>query len=112
MLWKFAIFMASCVAGLLSLAACKVGLENSDDILPKAIVGLFCIDIVMGNPVDAFELAIFALSEFLFFVVVFYIIYGIMSLLKVAGEDTADRRRKAFWINFALSILLTIGVYF
>ena len=46
----------------------------------------------------------------LFFVVFFYIIYGIMTLIKVAGEDTIARREKAFWVDFGINALLSVMI--
>ena len=73
------------------------------------VLALAVIDFIsMGKIRNVGELIGVCLGTLIIFVVLFYIIYGIMSLMKVGGEDTIARREKAFWINFGINALLSV----
>lgn len=59
----------------------------------------------------ALDLAIFAVFQIICFVIIFYIVYGIMSLVKSHGGNTTERRISAAWanvlINFVLAVVMT-----
>lgn len=50
---------------------------------------------------------VFGISEVIFFVIGFYIVYGIMSAAKANGDDENARRNTAGWITIGLNLLLT-----
>ena len=76
-----------------------------------AVLALAVVDFISIGHVKNFgELIGLCLGTFLFFVVFFYIIYGIMTLIKVAGEDTIARREKAFWVDFGINALLSVMI--
>lgn len=81
---------------------------------PKALVAFFlCTFDIRSMQPDGFgELIIAAVVALIGFVLLFYLIYGVMSLLKISGEDVANRRSKAFWVNavitFALNFLVSV----
>ena len=79
---------------------------------PKAIVAFFlcCFDIRSMRPDGFGEIIIAAVVALIGFVLLFYLIYGVMSLLKISGEDVADRRSKAFWVNAAITVALNLLV--
>lgn len=62
-----------------------------------------------GQPTGDFvvNLIAFSIGEIIGFIIMFYIIYGIMSLVNANGSDVTSRRNTAGWINVGLSILFT-----
>lgn len=50
---------------------------------------------------------IFGIIEVIFFVIGFYIVYGIMSAAKANDNDENARRNTAGWITIGLNLLLT-----
>ncbi len=76
-----------------------------------AVLALAVGDFISIGHVKNFgELIGLCLGTFLFIVVFFYIIYGVMTLIKVAGEDTVARREKAFWTSFGINALFSIMI--
>ncbi len=74
-----------------------------------AVLALSVVDFIsFGKVKEVGELIGLCLGTFLFIVVFFYIIYGVMALIKVAGEDTIARREKAFWTSFGINALLAL----
>ena len=59
----------------------------------------FSSDIVM-------DLAIFSLAQIIGFVIFFYIVYGILSLVKFQSKDEHARRNAAGWTTVAVDLLL------
>lgn len=53
---------------------------------------------------------IFVLAEVIGFIIFFYIVYGIMSVVKAYGNDEQARRKTAAWITVVLSFLC-IAIY-
>jgi len=78
----------------------------------KAFVAfiLCCFDIRSMQPDGFGEIIISAVVTLVVFVLLFYLIYGVMSLLKISGEDVSDRRSKAFWVNAVITIALNLLV--
>ena len=74
-------------------------------------VALCYFDIHNSRPDGFGEIIIAAVVTLIVFVLFFYLIYGIMSLLKISGDDVEDRRIKAFWVNAAISIALNFLIY-
>lgn len=76
-----------------------------------AVLALAVVDFIsFGKVKEVGELIGLCLGTFLFIVVFFYIIYGVMTLIKVAGEDTVARREKAFWISFGINALFSVMI--
>ena len=53
---------------------------------------------------------IFVLAEVIGFIIFFYIVYGIMSVVKAYGTDEQSRRDTAAWITVVLSFIC-IAIY-
>lgn len=53
---------------------------------------------------------IFVLAEVIGFIIFFYIVYGIMSVVKAYGSDEQARRKTAAWITVVLSFIC-IAIY-
>lgn len=118
-------FFGLLITSLLSVMACKLspvkekvdGEKSSGfvDIILNlnskgfGMLALALMDFIsVGKIKNVGELIGVCLGTLIIFVVLFYIIYGIMSLFQVAGEDTIARREKAFWINFGINALLSV----
>ena len=86
--------------------------KNSDTDKTKffATLILCCWDIRSMQPDGLGEILIAAVVALIGFVLLFYLIYGIMSLLKISGEDTYSRRVKAFWVNVVITVALNLLV--
>ncbi len=106
---RFIFIIAGMITGFLAVKACGLSFFDSNDkdssMNMKGLVAfaLCLFDIHFAKPNGFDELIITAIITFAVFVLGFYLIYGIMSLLKVSGEDTKNRRSIAFWINAAIS---------
>lgn len=116
---RFVLILSGMITGFLAAYICKVPVYSpakdgkGSDINAKGwvAVALCVVDIHYAAPHGFMEVAITSIVTLIGFVLSFYIIYGIMSLLKVSGEDTEDRRTKAFWVNAAISTVLAFLVY-
>ena len=117
MLFQIMTGVVTAIATVLACLACKIEPYNknedgSSNINIKGILTfVLCgFDIKSSNPWDYSELIIAGLAVAVGFTMFFYIFYGIMSLLKVSGDDVQDRRSKAFWVNAVLSLLAIFAV--
>ena len=116
---RFVVGLAYMLTGILAAVACGCSPYTSkkdgggSELNAKGFVaiGLCAVDIYHCAPQDFSELLIVSIVTFVMFVLFFYIIYGIMSLLKVSGDDKTDRHSKAFWVNAAISTVLSFLVY-
>lgn len=113
---KFICGVAGIITGLLAAYICKVDAYevNKDSRDTKlGITTLLCFfDIRLYEPHGFGEYLIASIITLITFVVIYYVIYGIMSVLKISGENVADRHSKAFWGNLIISMALTfIGFY-
>ena len=74
-----------------------------------ASYGLSWNDLTAERP-STFEFLIsavvFGVIEFIGFVIIFYIVYAIMSAAKVSGTDEKVRRNSAGWVTVVLSFIL------
>lgn len=103
---------ANIIVSVAAALACKVGVgsdKNSQTIKFMAVFGLCGMDIRFAAPQDFGELLIASISTLIGFVLFYYVIYGIMSLLKVSGNDIAARHSKAFWVYVVISIILCVA---
>ena len=62
---------------------------------------------VYSNGDFIFSAIVFGIIEVIFFVICFYIVYGIMSAAKANGNDEKARRTTAAWVTIGLNLLLT-----
>lgn len=116
---RFILMAASMITGLLAAYICKVPVYspnkdgNGSEMNAKGwiAVALCAIDIHYARPHEFGEVIGASVGTLIGFVLLYYIIYGIMSLLKVSGDDIDDRRTKAFWVNAAISTALNFMLY-
>ena len=93
---------------------------NSTTPLGFGVGGSFIVDYFLalneitykGQPtVDCIiNTVIFVLAEVIGFIIFFYIVYGIMSVVKAYGNDEQARRKTAAWITVVLSFIC-IAIY-
>lgn len=103
---------ANIIVSIAAALACKVWGGSDKDLQTvknMAVFGLCYMDIRFAAPQDFGELLIASIGTLIGFVLFYYVIYGIMSLLKVAGDDIAARHSKAFWVYVVISIILYVA---
>lgn len=108
---SFILMGASIIVSVAAALACKVwegSDKNSQTIKWIGVFGLCNMDIRFAAPQDFGELFMASIGTLIGFVLFYYVIYGIMSLLKVAGDDIAARHSKAFWVYVVISIILYV----
>ncbi len=69
-------------------------LQNSKDISVDAVL----------------EVAIFTVAQIVGFVIFFYVIYGILSLVNFHGNNEQARRNTAIWITVAIDLFLVLSL--
>ena len=99
------------ICGLIRQAPKEDGTRANIDQMKFFAAFILCSFDIRSMQPDGFgEIIIAAVVALIGFVLLFYLIYGVMSLLKISGEDVADRRSKAFWVNVAITVALNLLV--
>ena len=107
--------LASMTTGIAAAYACKIPPYDRDsgDLNLKGIITIILcgVDIFYALPEDLEELIAISVGALIGYVLFFYIIYGVMSLLKASGDNLEERRTTAFWVNAILSTALCFWAY-